>query len=290
MWIIKTRKFWLWVLCAVVFVSTASAQAPGDRGRENFRTFEPGTTDVSRESGVVGVVYPSQRFLLAFAASGVVGNVPVKEGDLVRSGASLMVLEQSSERLELQRLELLLDDQSALKAARSRLELQRRQVQTAQDLYDRTRSISLDELNAIRIRLVDLEADFAQRELEKKRESLDVRIARSELAKRTLQAPSGGYVVQIRLRRGEWAQAGEPVLELADTSQIYIRFSIPPVRARALMPGAKVSFEIEGRRSTGKLTLISPVADPASGMVEVRVEADNRETGFRPGVQARVFL
>lgn len=283
-------RLWALPLAAVLVMSTASAQAPAERGRDNFRAFDPGTTDVSREAGVVGVVYPSQRYLLAFAASGIVGNVPVKEGDQVRAGASLMVLEQSSERLELQRLELLLEDQSALRAARSRVELQRRQVQTAQDLYERTRSISLDELNALRMRLVDLEAELAQRELDKQRESLDVRIARSELAKRTLQAPSAGYVVQIKLRRGEWAQAGDPVVELADVSQIYIRFSIPPARARALSVGGQVSFEIEGQRGTGRVTLISPVADPASGLVEVRVEADNRQARFRPGVQARVLL
>jgi RND family efflux transporter MFP subunit len=282
--------FWAIPLGAVMVFSTASAQGSPERGRENFRAFDPGTSEVSRDAGIVGVVYPSQRFLLAFSASGIVGQVPVKEGELVRSGANLMVLEQASERLELQRLELLFEDQSALRAARSRVDLLRRQLQTAQDLYDRTRSISMDELNAMKMRLVDLEADLSLRELEKKRESLDVRIARSELAKRTLQAPSPGYVVQIKLKRGEWAQAGDPVVELADVSLIYIRFSVPPSRARGLALGASVSFDIEGQRSTARVVFVSPVADPASGLVEVRVEADNRQTRLRPGVQARVFL
>jgi len=260
--------------------------------RLDFRNFDPSTVQnqAARSNELVGIVYPRQRLLLAFSVSGAVGNVPVKEGDQVKASAPLMSLEQSTERLELQRLELLVQDQSAVNSARTRLELHRRQLRNAQELYDRSRSISLDELTALRIRLVDLEADLAQRELEKKRDALDLRIARSELEKRTITAPVNGYIVQIKLKRGEWAQVGDPVIEVVDVSSVYIRFSVQPARAQTIKVGMPVTFDVQGQQGNGKVTLVSPVADPASGLVEVRVEADNPQFRFQPGLQARVKL
>jgi RND family efflux transporter MFP subunit len=279
--------------CSLLFlVSTAAvlAQTTPAPPRQDFRNFDPNAVqaDPSKDTAFVGIVYPRQRFLLAFASSGLVGSVPVKEGEQVRAGAPVMVLEQSSEQLELQRLELLLKDNSALLAARSRLELHDRQLKTAEALYAKTQSISLDELTALRMRLVDLQTELSLREVEKARQGLDLGIARSELEKRTIRAPANGYVVELKLKRGEWAQAGDPVVDLVDVSRIVIRLSVAPARARTIKQGARAKFETEGQAGSGVVAFVSPVSDPASGLVEVRIEAENPQFKFRPGVQARV--
>ncbi|WP_027389210.1 efflux RND transporter periplasmic adaptor subunit [Chrysiogenes arsenatis] len=283
--------FFLLFLSLNVFA--IASEAPSTRSRGDFRSFSPEVSPhetVAISDAMVGVVYPRERYLLAMAVSGVVSEVKIAEGAYVDQGTPLLVLEQHIEQLELSRLETLMRDKSALDGARARLLLQVEQVKSALELYHESRSISLDELNQMIINRVTTESEVALLELEEKKQDYDYKIGRQVLAQRTLLAPSKGFITQIRLKKGEWAQAGEPIIELVDTSYIYIRISIPSAIAAKLTIGQKVDFAVESTRAQGAISFLSPVADPASGLVEVKVEYRNVDNRFRPGLKARVQL
>ena len=278
----------LYAALSLVFSVTLFAQERTDFANTSADILAE-SSPVERRSSV-GVIYPNQRFLLSMAASGIVDQVMVREGDFVNQGDILIVLDQTIEALEIERLTALVEDQRLLESTRRRLNLQRQQVQSVRQLYEATRSVSLDELNSLRMGQSALEGEIASLEVDRMRSQFDLKIAQALMAQRTLKAPSSGFITQIRPKTGEWAQFGEPVIELVDTSSNYIRIHVNDQKAASLSIDQAVPFSVEGVAFEGYISFISPVADPASGLVEVKVYFDNPDNRLRPGLKADVKL
>lgn len=282
---------------ASTFANPQSEQEPATE-RRDFRSFNPEATAelgsdgvVSRaHSAITGVVYPRHQLALSLSVSGVVANVPVQEGDEVTAGSLLIALEQNLEKLELRRLELNWRNEDVISASRERLSVITEQLRLAQALYDESRSISRDELNAMRMQQLSMEAELATLVLEKQRQSLDYDIGKGRLEQRNLRAPLSGVVTRVAVDPGEWVQAGEPIVELVDASESFIRFSLPSDQANMLTIGDKLRFELEGEHAEGTVSFISPLADPASGRVEIKITFTNSDKHIRPGLTARISL
>jgi multidrug efflux pump subunit AcrA (membrane-fusion protein) len=80
------------------------------------------------------------------------------------------------------------------------------------------------------------------------------------------------------------------VIELVDTTINYIRVQVSDAKAATLLRDQSVTFSIQGESGQGWISFISPVADPASGLVEVQVSFENPDDRWRPGLQAEVRL
>ena len=283
---------------AVVAETTQRAIAEEPAQRPDFRNFMPELDSPAPNLSVgdrgrtqiMGVIYPKHQLTLSLAVSGVVHAVPVAEGDEVAQGALLVALEQELEALELQRLEMLWQSEGVLRASQQRLALITEQLNLAQMLYDQSRSVSRDELNALRMQKLSLEAETVNLELEKQRQALDFQIGQGRLEQRNLRAPLAGLVTRVTVNPGEWVQAGEPIIELVDSSESFIRFSLPSRQAREFKRGDEIAFEVEGVAGVGIVSFVAPVADPASGRFEIKITFDNPNQHFRPGLTARISL
>lgn len=262
-----------------------------DVPRRDFRQFVTGD-DAPLSVGQadwVGVVQPGERIALALQVSGVVAAVEALEGEMIAAGDVLILLEQEIEQLELERLRLRHQDRSALESAEQRLAMAEEQLETAEALFSEARTVSRDELRQLRLQTLVLRAERDGLRSEQERAALDLRIGEQRLAQRTLRAPISGVVSRITVGRGEWADAGGPIVELIDDRHGRLRFSVANVDAARLAMGDQLAFEVEGRRHSGEVDFISPLADPASGRVEVRIAFDNTDLRIRPGLAARVL-
>jgi RND family efflux transporter MFP subunit len=239
---------------------------------------------------VVGILYPKQLFLLSMETSGIVEQIYVEEGDYVKVGERLIRLSQEVEQNELNRIRVLQNDQRLIKAVTERLSVQQQQLDSALQLYEMNRSISLDELNTLRMNLLATQAELIRLELSKFEEKSHYEAVKIQLAQRTLVSPFSGYITRVSLKKGEWASAGEPIVELVDISQNYIRINLSHQQANRLELDQLLNVQIEAHSIQGRVQFISPVADPAGGLVEVKVAVDNPNTIFRPGLKATVFL
>ena len=267
--------------------SVAFAQAPPV---EDFRDFSPEQISVAQPDALVGVVYPRGRYLLAFEVSGVVAEVPVEEGARVEVGQPLLVLQQDIQDLELERLELDWRNESALTVARSRLALIEERLESLEMLFADTGSVSRDELRNLELQRLSASAEVEQLELAESQQRLDYEIGMGRLAQRTLLAPVAGTVSQVTSKPGEWVQAGDPAVELIDSGVNFVRLNLSSAQAVRLSRGMSALVEVEGQIYDGRVSFISPIADPASGRVEVKVEFDNPDFLIRPGLSARVQL
>ncbi|OCX64513.1 hypothetical protein BFP70_10760 [Thioclava sp. SK-1] len=239
-----------------------------------------------------GIVECRDDLALSFAVSGLIDQTLVTEGQVVPAGAPLMRLDQEIERIEVDRRRALADSQADLNAAQARVTVGRQQLDAGQKVYDAARGISLEELQNRQL-AYDLAVTELQRlQTQKHIEELDFQTAEQSLKRRNLHAPTGGIIAKIIRRTGESAQANDPVLQLCDTSALFFVANLPVVRAETLSPDAQVTLFNVGRGAqfTGRVSFVSPVVDPASGLRRVKIEIIDAPVWLSPGTSAILTL
>ncbi|HEY9878917.1 MAG TPA: efflux RND transporter periplasmic adaptor subunit [Leptolyngbyaceae cyanobacterium] len=116
---------------------------------------------------------------------------------------------------------------------------------------------------------------------------------RSRLSNSTLTAPLAGVVLQRLVEPGDFLQAGQPVLELGNFSEVEVQIQVSD-RDRALFSlGQPVQVKLDAfpkEALTGRITRISPVADSASRLIPIEITVPNPEGKIGSGLLARVTV
>ena len=242
----------------------------------------------------VGVIYPTRDLTLSVSVSGVVSNVPVKIGQRVRSGQPLLELESDLQAIELRRRRTILEDRSEQVSIEQRHGILERLFQDANKLYEQSGSISREELMKIQMELVTVAGRRDQLQLEKRREQHEVDLAQQERQMRVLTAPVAGVVTSIQVDTGEWATPGQPIVRLVDESTVELRTNLSQAAARLVKRGDAITVQLDDPAQPqpvqGRVGFLSPVADAASGLVEIRITIPNADRRVRPGVKGRIHL
>lgn len=238
-----------------------------------------------------GVLYSIEERELALPVDGLIEEVAVSEGQSVVRGDVLLRLRSQSAELAAERRRLVWQDNTAVATGSERLEIIATQYQTLAKLFETTGTVSKDELNALRLEKIQAKAQLDNSLVQKSLAELEYGTAAQKLQERSLRAPIDGLVTRIEKFNGEWLSAGETVITMADLSSVVLRTSVPDALARLLQPDQAVIANIDGvGQVTGSVTFIAPVADPASGLVRIRIEISNPQGMIRPGTRGRVLL
>jgi len=191
--------------------------------------------------------------------AGTVAAIHHGEGKFVAAGAVVLELDSRVEQLDVERRTVQVE---TLKAELARSET----------LLKSTSSISREEVDKKRgeVRVATLELE----------------LAREALSKRRIVAPFAGIVTLLPVEVGEYCQPSRVLVRLVDARQFYAIANIEPTAADALQLGTAVEFSTtaDKRGASGKIVFISPVVDPASGLLRVKALFDNPEGKLRPGV------
>lgn len=132
-------------------------------------------------------------------------------------------------------------------------------------------------------------------EIELRLAQLQYEIARESVQLRKILSPISGIVVERNNEIGEMVSVGEPMFRVVDLDKIYIRLFLSVQEARNFPEGRAVLLtfpELEAGTPVmeGVVDFIDPRVDSASGLLEVRVLADNSERRVKPGLRAQVEL
>lgn len=248
-------------------------------------------SSLSYPQSAVGVLYSDMNLKLAMSDSGLIKEIHVVSGSVVTQGETLITLDSTMQDLTMQRNKLIWQDTKEYESLITRRTIMRSKYSVAQSLYDESRSISLDELDGLRLELIDLEGRIAQLIEQKKREEIEYNLSQQMRKNRILQAPISGIVTQIAQREGEWAQVGEPLIGLVDVAELYVKLNVSDAIARQLLVGSTLQVSVQNLDSRiGVIDYISPIADAASGLVELKVKLENADRVMRPGVKVTVEL
>ncbi len=230
---------------------------------------------------------------LGLTVTGRLDRLFVKEGDRVRRGDLILQLDHRAEALEVERRTLLLKDVSRLEELRRREAMLKTQLESAQTLLQ-TGGMSRKQVEDEELALSNVVAERRGLEISKQRERVELDLATEALDKRFLRAPAEGVVTKIALRDGESVAAHEPAVVLSDASRVRFLGTLPLAEAVRLAPRSRVTLRLgpDGRDAVrqAQIVFISPVADPASGLVEFIAEFDNPDGSVRPGVTGRLVL
>jgi len=223
-----------------------------------------------------GAIEADESVDVAFRMSGVVDAVTqvrgadgrlraLQDGDPVRRGEVLARLRQSEFRDQVS------DAEAGLRQAQADYE-------RAAQLYE-TRSVSKAEYDAAYARY---SAGIARKSQ-----------AAISLGDATLRSPIDGVVLKRTVEVGSLAGPSAPAFTVADTRVVKVVFGVPDVVVAGLRPGGRLTIQAEampGALLEGRITRISPAADPSSRVFEVEAALPNPEGRLRVGMLATLAL
>ena len=239
---------------------------------------------------MVGLAFPVSDVQVSASVAGLVQRVSVRPGQLVKPGDLLLELDNTSQQVELRRRAVLLDDDSELQTARVRVAALSDLLEMTELVARKSQSVSKEELIKARLEKATAEGRLQQLMAQKARERVEHEQAQLELQQRTVLAPMAGVVVDVPMDVGEWAKPGDVMVRLADISQVELRLNLTQSAAAIFRVGARVGARFEAGaaqvQATGLVFFVSPLADSASGLVDVRVRFANPNGRIRPGAKA----
>ena len=221
----------------------------------------------------------------------VIESIGVQRGDLVQKGQVLATLESGPERAALELARSRAQMQGDIKAAEARLELTRKKLVRAEELYKQN-FVSVNTRDE-----ADADHRLAVEELRRARENrqlAELELKRTEelLALRTIRSPFAGVVVEVTQKPGEFATSNlkDPILKLAEIDPLYVEVILPVALYGKVKTGGRAEVFPEqpvGGRHAATVKVVDRVIDAASGTFGVRLELPNKNRAIPAGARCR---
>lgn len=233
----------------------------------------------------VGTAEPSATVAIKARIDGPIVDVRFREGDAVRAGDVLFVIDPRSYRSALQQAKA--NHQRDL----AQLAQARRQEARNQELLER--GFVSKEAHA-QFRTGSETAAAAARASEAQVES-----ARLQLDYTTLRAPIDGYAGRIHIQKGNLVKANDaaPLVVLNQVHPIDVVFAVPEqvlasVRGRLAAGPLEVEALPQGATAPtrGTLVFIDNAVDPSTGTIKLKARFENRDDALWPGQFANARL
>jgi RND family efflux transporter MFP subunit len=230
----------------------------------------PGIATNSRAAEAAHAPGITESFLevtLSSSVAGIITTEKYREGDFVNENTPVVELDKKLEELEVERRKLVVN-------------VRKSDFEATEKLFTKTKGTSKEELEK-------KEADY-------RIAVVDHETAIEQLRKRHIFAPFAGHITEILLHPGEACQPYQPVIRMVDTRRCYFVSDVEARTAVLLKTNQTVRLMIDtgGEPVTvdGKITFLSPVADPASGLVKVKALFENAAGRIRPGLAGAMVL
>lgn len=250
----RMKRFY-WSVLSVFIILTASAN-PVFAAPENS-VFAQKTVTAS------AVIVPAQVSEMGFLISGIVKDIPVKEGDTVKAGQTLMVLDTPDLQFAVS------EAQAGMRGAQADLEIRRNEIIKKIVVYWRRYDVVVEKL-----RLSAPHEVIEKEEAGVQRAQASVEIAEARLAQGTLIAPFDGIVTSISVIPGEFVESDRAVVTLATLNNLQVEttdLSERDITNVHIGDPANIFIEALNRNIGGKIIGISPRADIVGGDVVFKV-------------------
>lgn len=186
--------------------------------------------------------------------------------------------------------------QQLLDQANSQKRLAENQLDSAQKLVTSKASEQSDERQSaletanLQSQSNALAGQLTKQGIEQAKADLDV--IKYQYNNLSLLAPIGGFVTDIKARLGSAVSPANPVFEITNLDQLYVKIDVPEALINRLKVGqkAEITFPILGKRMEGKITNIGLLADTSTSTATypVRVLVDNAKHDVKGGMLAQV--
>jgi len=243
-------------LLAAALVSGATA-APAAEVAFDTQVVEPQSLDQIRSAP--GTVESRQNSRISAEVSGRVEALPYDAGDQVEKGTTLVRLDDSDLRAQLNVA------QAALNAAEAR-------VQEAQQDFNRTKRL-YEQKSASQQQMDRATAALDGAQAQKSKAEAEIRTLRIRLDKTTIKAPFDGVVVTQHIEEGELAQPGTPLVTVLDPDRLRLTARVQESRIPDLMGNGEARIWIPAlqKRFDAERVTVVPQGDRTTHTFQVRL-------------------
>src|SRR5215813_2564881 len=328
----KSRKLW-WILGALAIVTglgvtgfVVMSRPKNDIDSSRLASAERG--DIARSVVATGRSEPITKVEIKSKANGIIKELKVQVGDIVREGQTLAELDKEDLAARVREAKAaLIGAESNLKAAEAQLEknkveaegpdvpFNKRNFERSEKLlkegvlpqqsYDDTRSAYEQALNRQNIAKAQLSvsgAKVAQAKAEIAQAQAAVDRAEEELNYATIRSPIGGMVLSRDVEIGSpvssilnMGAAATLVMVLGDISQVYVRGKVDEadIGVVKLKQNSRIKVEtFKDKTFDGKVTQISPLGVDKDNVVtfEVKVSINNPGNLLRANMTANAEI
>ena len=258
----------------------ATAIAPGNIQTMQARVVESQEQQVPVSLRVTGTVHARETAVISAQIMGRIQQILVREGDSVRAGQTLVVLDDAAVRSQLEQA------QAGVKAAQNAQAAAQTNAALAASTLNRykqlesEKSVSPQEMDEVSRRAegaaASLDAMRAQTDAARAQESG----ARTMMSYTRLVAPFAGVVTSRMADPGTMAAPGVPLLQVDQAGALQLDATVDESGIGAIQKGMKVQVAVNGGASTsgagtnlaGTVAEIVPAADPSSHSFLVKID------------------
>ena len=272
---------------------------------------------VERFVEVVGTLKADQEVVVSSEVKGVIEELPVDLGSVVKRGQVLARLSQKEFKLRVDQAE------AALQQVRARLGLRGnsehinpeqnsevRQAKAALDeanlRYDRAKTlikngdIPQERFDAAEIGYRNAEAhyqasldNFSNQIALVEQRVAEMQLARKQLNDATILSPLNGAVSQRHVTQGEYIRAETQIVTIVKSNPLRLRAVIPEAAVASVHVNNPLTLSVDsypGRTFKGVISRVSPSLDEKARTLMVEATVDNQDGTLKPGLFAKVQL
>ncbi len=231
----------------------------------NVVTFEVSPAPIREKISLPGTTEPWVRLTVVAEVPGKVLEKRVSEGDTVKSGQVLAVI----------------DDRDYAHLYRSA----KATYETARSTLERLKKLQKGQLST------RSQLDEATAQVENARAAMDT--AALNLERCTIRAPQAGEVNDLPIEEGHYLNVGDPVARIIQMDRLKVRVGIPEsdVDAVRRVEAFNVTIDaLNGRELTARKRFLSKTADPAARVYNLELALENPDRAVLPDMFARVTI
>ena len=290
----KMNLKYMTILGTVVasILSSCSNNSQRQMPAANFETMKVTTKDVTMTTKYSATIRGRQDIDIMPQVSGTLTKLCVTEGQVVKTGQTLFIIDQVPYQAALNTA------LASLESAKAQLATSELEYESKKKLFDQS-VISEFDLQKANNSLQTAKAQVAQCQAQ-------VVNARNNLSYTVVKSPSNGIVGTLPYRQGALVgpTMGQPLTTVSDNNQMYVYFSINEAQlltmtresgsaeaAISAMPEIKLIL-VDGSeyKYAGKVESVSGVVDRSTGTVQVRAVFDNPEKLLHSGSTGHVII
>lgn len=223
---------------------------------------------------VIGRLVACRSGIVAARVPGAVTEMRVEVGDRVAKGTVLAVLDRDFVTAERDiRAARVSQARAAIASAAAALQLRRQELERLRGLR-RSPAFSESRYEDKRQEVLIAEGDLAARKAALATAEAELRYAELSVRDAEIRAPYRGVVTRRHSELGARLERGDPVVSLVDDSCLEIEADVAAARISGLAPGARIGFDLQGRRLGARVRAVVPEENPLTRTRTVRFVPD----------------